>query len=153
MQTLRRELRLKFMDIVKDDALADRLADAALSVAGISKPFEKKGDIMDGILAYSEPDPTESVLVELERQLHANIPRNNTNRSVARFIMKMEKEGQSLDNYMKWLKNEEWRVAHLYQWASNLDKIRLEWPQAFVAPEDDPDYDPRMNNTIESLGL
>jgi hypothetical protein len=27
------------------------------------------------------------------------------------------------------------------------------WPQAVVRPEDDPDYDPRMNNTIESLGL
>jgi len=37
MTTIRRELRLKFIDIVHDDALADLLADAALEVSGIKK--------------------------------------------------------------------------------------------------------------------
>jgi hypothetical protein len=36
-QTIRRELRIKFIDIVHDEALAERLADAALEVSGIKK--------------------------------------------------------------------------------------------------------------------
>jgi len=50
-QTLRRELRNKFLEIVKDETLADALADTALDVAGIKKVDPMKNAPLDWQIA------------------------------------------------------------------------------------------------------
>jgi hypothetical protein len=62
-QTLRRELRNKFMDVVREEwvdisapdgqaALSEALADAALSVAGIAARETHEPDLVDAVVKY-----------------------------------------------------------------------------------------------------
>jgi hypothetical protein len=102
----------------------------------------KKGDLVDGLLHYEKEslkdNPVEDVLTRLDISLHANIVRSGANQDIAKWILKQEKKGETLDKWLAWLKNDEWRLGHLYVYAQNLEKIRIEWPQAFIEPYRDP---------------
>lgn len=147
-QTHRRELKQKIKNVcslyLKDVVMTEERAEAFIDALVDTMLEVKRGDVLDGLLHYGEQakalgvDKVEEILDRLDRELSANIPRTGANQSVARFILKMEKTGQSLEDWIRWLKSEEWRLAHLYIYAQNLEKIRIEWPQAFVKPVGDP---------------
>jgi len=95
----------------------------------------KKGDLVDGIIFYGQQakenrvDEIEEIIVRLERGLRVNITRSNGNQSVARRILK---DGRSVDQWLNWVTQDEWRNAHLYIYA-DLEKVWRDFPQAFDA--------------------
>lgn len=89
---------------------------------------EKKGDILDGILAYSKKDDeVEQVLIALEVGLRVNIDRSLKNQQVAKRIVK---DGRPVERWLAWVKSDEWRLAHLGIYR-NMERVWGEWPQAF----------------------
>lgn len=110
-------------------------------------PTKKKGDIFDGMAFYEKQakergvDKVEDLLVRLGKGIGVNIPRSVANQSVAKRLLKEESEGRTLDQFLTWLRSDEWRMAHLYIYADP-EKVWTIWPQAFIAPEkeDRPEY-------------
>lgn len=99
---------------------------------------QKKGDLVDGILFFSKKakgeEEVEEMLVRLEKGLNVNLQRSLNNQTFAKKIIKAETGGQPLSDFMRWLKSDEWRLAHLYIYA-DLSKLWQIWPQAFVKTE------------------
>ena len=102
------------------------------------KKPEKKGDLVDAMLFYGKQakeqgaDKVEDLLQQLERDLKVNIDRSLKNQQVAKRIIK---DGRSVDNWLAWVKAEEWRAAHAYLYA-DMERIWRDWPQAFPANTD-----------------
>lgn len=108
----------------------------------------KKGDLVDAMLHFGKQardkglDEIEDTLNRLDRDLKLNISRSTSNQQVARKIIKAEKDGQSLDTFITWLKSDEWRASHLYIYA-DLAKLWQLFPQAFaVETYTRPEYKP-----------
>jgi hypothetical protein len=115
MTTLRRELRTKFEVILKAfedklsqaerEATAELLADAALEVRGIARitAVETKGDLLDGMLAYSQPQPEMDTLHDFERAFgFGALPwySNTVWDKFAKFLIKSG--GQWFTDYLVW---------------------------------------------------
>ena len=104
---------------------------------------EKRGDIFDGMVFYAQQaqergiDKVEDLLVRLEKGIGVNIPRSVANQSVAKRLLKEEAEGRTVDQFLTWLRSDEWRMSHLYIYADP-EKIWTIWPQAFAAPTTKP---------------
>ena len=104
---------------------------------------KKKGDIFDGMAFYEKQakergvDKVEDLLVRLGMGIGVNIPRSVANQSVAKRLLKEEDEGRTLDQFLTWLRSDEWRMSHLYIYADP-EKIWTIWPQAFAAPTTKP---------------
>lgn len=143
MQTLRRELRLKFTEVLDRHGInqesigviAVELADAAMQVAGIASR-EKRGDIMDGVLHFaSEAEErgmrqTEAVLDDLERGLHRNIERTTEWQLLAHWLVVKKNNGQDYHGWISWYMSDEWRAAK-EAWKLTPQQIKNSWPQAF----------------------
>ncbi len=115
MTTLRRELRTKFegilqafedkLSIAEREATAELLADAALEVSGITRrsAVEKKGDLLDGLLAYSQPQQELDTLHDFERIFgFGALPwySNTIWEKFAKFLIKSG--GQWFNDYVIW---------------------------------------------------
>ena len=108
---------------------------------------QKRGDVFDGMVFYAQQaqergiDKVEDILVRLEKGIGVNIPRSVANQSVAKRLLKEEAEGRTVDQFLTWLRSDEWRMSHLYIYADP-EKIWTIWPQAFVTPakEDRPEF-------------
>lgn len=100
------------------------------------KPPEKKGDWIDGLLSLHDPnvekeiDAVEDMLTRLERELRVNLKRSGKNQTIAKRLIKEEKEGRTLDVFSRWLSADEWRRAHTSMYA-DLERLWSHWPQAF----------------------
>ena len=82
-------------------------------------------------------DKVEDLLVRLGKGIGVNIPRSVANQSVAKRLLKEEAEGRTVDQFLTWLRSDEWRMSHLYIYADP-EKIWTIWPQAFTAPTTKP---------------
>jgi hypothetical protein len=95
---------------------------------------KKRGDLVDAFLFYGKQsqkdEPIEELLCKLERELRVNLQRSNSNQAIARKIIKADSEGKPLDAFLRWLKSDEWRLAHLYIY-TDLAKLWQMYPQAF----------------------
>ena len=106
-------------------------------------PTKKKGDVFDGMVFYAQQaqehgiDKVEDLLTRLEKGIGVNIPRSVANQSVAKRLLKEEAEGRTVDQFLTWLRSDEWRMSHLYIYADP-EKIWTIWPQAFAAPTTKP---------------
>ena len=106
---------------------------------------KKKGDIFDGMAFYEKQakergvDKVEDLLVRLGMGIGVNIPRSVANQSVAKRLLKEEAEGRTVDQFLTWLRSDEWRMSHLYIYADP-EKIWTIWPQAFVNPDEKEGY-------------
>ena len=106
---------------------------------------QKRGDVVDGMVFYAHQaqergiDKVEDVLVRLEKGIGVNIPRSVANQSVAKRLLKEEAEGRTVDQFLTWLRSDEWRMSHLYIYADP-EKIWTIWPQAFVNPDEKEGY-------------
>lgn len=146
-QTLKRELRLKFNEVLIDyplirELLADRLADAALEVAGLAKK-QLRG--IEAAIMGDRPvteddliraDPIEDTLAELEQGLHRNIPRTGLWQDLAKWINK--RPAQTIKKWVSWYMNDKFRVENA--WRLKPDDVRSAWPQAFPKPPDPKTY-------------
>lgn len=146
MTTLKRELRTKFEEVLQNysdkltqaerESTAELLADAAIELRAFQQP-QKRGDVLDGMLFFGKQaqeqgvNEVEEMLNRLDRELKVNLSRTTSNQQIARKIIKAEKDGQSLDRFITWLKSDEWRASHLYIYA-DLWKLWQLFPQAFA---------------------
>ena len=151
MQTLQRELKQVFFEILQKYNMEDREA-ASEELANAAKEFHyqqpKKGDLVDGMLYYAEQakargeDKVEEVLNALERLLRRNIQRSGQWQDLARWMLKRKES----EPYQRWA---DWYMADAFQaktsWRLTPDQVRACWPQAFAEPEpaaDDARYKP-----------
>lgn len=84
-------------------------------------------EMSDKLAKEQKADETEEVIVKLERGLKVNIQRSNSNQSAARRILK---DGRSVDQWLTWVIQDEWRASHMYLYA-DLEKVWRDFPQAF----------------------
>lgn len=156
MTTLRRELRTKFEEILlpalsdnpqTQDAidyatgLAEKLSDAALSVAGIAKNESKFTDPMWDVLHGRNPEGNqqsdeaskiESVVALLETELKYNFPRDTKSQGVYRRILY---SGKSVKKFVEWVKAKETRLAYAFLYAKDPETIWRDFPQAFSSSD------------------
>ena len=138
MPTLRRELRKTIASkidaylaekqgVIDWDAIYDIAADAALEVRGIARSaVEKKGDLLDGLLAYAQPQAELDTLHDFERVFNFGaLPWYSTTvwEKFAKFLIKSG--GQWFADYVQWREGD-----GKYKAFSN-KKIR-ETPAAFM---------------------
>jgi len=141
MQTLQRELKQVFFEILQKYNMEDREA-ASEELANAAKEFHyqqpKKGDLVDGMLYYAEQaklrgeNTIEELLDDLERLLRRNIQRSGAWQDLAKWMLKRNES----EPYKKWA---EWYMGDPFQaktsWRLTPDQVRACWPQAFVTPE------------------
>lgn len=152
-QTLRRELKMKFLEVLSNhldeviipeanaDKMLDALADAALSVSGIanspaarkfSDPYwnllhgvEGSEDGFDWAAVYK------SIAERLEKGLRRNeFPQSNDAQKIYRWIYEQEKKGQNLDKWIKWAMDGK-RAEFSYIYHVTPSHIKRDWPQVF----------------------
>lgn len=111
------------------------LSDPQVGVKETLNKKGKKGDLVDGVLFFSDQaqeqkaDKVEEVLKTLERGLRVNIARTTNNQAVAKRIIK---DARPLERFLQWVHADEWRAAHTYLYAE-LERVWRDWPQAFPA--------------------
>jgi len=157
-QTLRRELRLKFHDIVVDcpliggegdetERLVDALADAALEVAGISKKSIPESFGMDWKIAagMSDEEVARSAAKEqserdraslYEREMGYNPLNWWSDKKLTRLLhFLMDKTPDQIETFAAWSKA---KYSSLTPVKARLDpeKVIDLWPQAFSAPQE-----------------
>lgn len=87
----------------------------------------KKGDLMDGILAYSQTNSAEDAFIdELERGLRLTFKRNEDAYKIARRLMK---ETVTPSEWLDWWKSDQFRLANQTH-NLTLEKIFEKWKQA-----------------------
>lgn len=96
---------------------------------------EKKGDILDGIIAFGkqaqdmEIDKVEEVVTKLEEGLRLNFPRGTKDQSVYRRILNT---GKPIERFIEWVKSEERRLSFAFLYAKDTSALWRDFPQAFA---------------------
>jgi hypothetical protein len=93
------------------------------------KRTSKKGDLVDGALAFLPKDKTvdiEKVLARLDKTFGLNLPRNPDWQSLAKFIL--EQTNPTLDQWITWYISDDFRMTSSIHITT--DKIRMWWPKA-----------------------
>ena len=144
MQTIRRELRLKFLEIVENDNLspnemADKLADAALEIRGLQLSQAKAALPLDWKIAtgqeITKEDMDKSILSReatnsFEQELHFNPLPWSSNRDWEKFE-KWVAEEYTKDRSV-WRKYDEWRKGN-GKYAAISNKAIKYHPADFIA--------------------
>lgn len=146
-QTLRRELRMKFEEILERfsdklslserEPLAEFLAEAALEVAGIAKKFR---DPMWDILHGRQPDEegirlahAAEINTDIANRLSAGLrrgefPQTIEAQKIYHWIAEREAEGQSLDRWIQWAMDGK-RAEYGFVYHKDPTLIKRDWPQ------------------------
>lgn len=146
-QTLRRELRIKFEEILERfsdkmslperEPLAESLADAALEVAGIAKKFrDPTWDLLHGLPLDEEGIRLARVAeinTDIANRLSAGLrrgefPQTIEAQKVYRWIAEREAEGQSLDRWIQWAMDSK-RAEYSFIYHKDVILIKRDWPQ------------------------
>lgn len=100
------------------------------------KKINKRGDLVDGILAFSSntENDVENLMQEIERGLKVNITRSTKNQAVAKRILR---DARPFGQWLTWCMSDEWRATHLYLYA-DLEKVWRDYPQAFGGSGNNP---------------
>lgn len=152
-ETLRHELRTRFEAILDsfyqdnpptEDAAkfnsenAERLADAALEVAGIAKREVRDpvwdmlhGKTPENMDAAAEVEAVHNVALRLEKGLRrGQFPESTAAQLVYKWILKREAEGQSLDRFIAWaMDGNKAEFSFVYHKEPAL--IKRDWLQVF----------------------
>ena len=148
MQTIRRELRQKFIQVLNDnqqktaEEIAELLADSALTVAGIKKAPEglpqPTGDHLGDWLKVEQSfkdknQPYIDLLEVLSSEFKYNFPKFGESRDLDRVVKLIVKDGRDIKKFISWAKDKK-RDPHWYHLKP--DTMWGDFPQAF-APEAD----------------
>lgn len=95
---------------------------------------EKKGDILDGMLAFGKQgqeqgvEKVEEIVTKLEEGLRLNFPRGTKDQSIYRRILNT---GKPVERFIEWVKSEERRLSFAFLYAKDTSALWRDFPQAF----------------------